>query len=236
MPETQSEEKFQTLDALGAEVRKIGSYSFDDDRHYYHQGRIIAEETENGFWANQFENLANLQIHYESTGPEIYRQTDEKIDILTLAAGTGGTIAGVSTFLKEQNPNISVVLADPEGSGLLSYLKSGEPEGNGSSVTEGIGITRVTANFQQAKIDDGFRVTDKNMIDMIYHIAKNDGLLVGTSSAINLYAAYKLGMDYKNSGKRIVTIICDHGSRYQSRIFNPDWLQENNLHPESITA
>lgn len=236
MPETQSEEKFQTLEALGAEVRRIGSFSFDDDRHYYHQGRIIAEEKDNGFWANQFENLANFQIHYDTTGPEIYRQTDRKIDILTLAAGTGGTIAGASTFLKEKNPNIAVMLADPEGSGLLSYLKSGEPKGEGSSVTEGIGITRITENFQQAKIDDGFRVTDKNMIDMIYHIAKNDGLLVGTSSAINLYSAYKLGMDYKNSGKRIVTIICDHGSRYQSRIFNPGWLEENNLHPESITA
>jgi len=234
MPQSQSKEKFQTLEALGAEVRKIGSYSFDDELHYYHQGRLIAEETENGFWANQFENLANYRVHYETTGTEIWEQTDHEIDILTLAAGTGGTIAGVSNYLKDQKEGMKVVLADPQGSGLLDYIRTGEVQGEGSSVTEGIGITRVTSNFAQARIDDGMRVTDQNMIDMAYHIAKNDGLLIGTSSAVNLYAAYQLGKKNRHSDKTIVTFICDHGSRYQSRLFNPGWLKEQDLTPNPL--
>lgn len=234
MPESQSEEKFRILEALGAEIRRTGTYGFDDERHYFHQARIVAEEIEKGFWANQFENLANFMFHYETTGREVWGQVDEKIDILTLASGTGGTIAGTSTYLKEKNPDIQVVLADPQGSGLLSYLQTGEVRGEGSSVTEGIGITRITSNFKQAQIDHAMRVTDQQMIDMVYHIAKYDGLLVGTSSALNLYAAYSLGKKYENKGKRIVTFICDHGSRYQSRIFNPEWLEENGLNPAPI--
>ncbi|MBS1271353.1 MAG: O-acetylserine dependent cystathionine beta-synthase [Candidatus Marinimicrobia bacterium] len=236
VPETQSDEKFQTLEALGAEIRKIGSYSFDDERHYYHQGRIIAGEIEGGFWADQFNNLANYRVHYETTGTEIWEQTEHEIDILTLAAGTGGTIAGVSNYLKEQDENVSVVLADPQGSGLLSYFRTGEMHGEGSSVTEGIGITRLTSNFEKARIDSGMRVTDQNMIDRLYHIARYDGLLIGTSSAVNLYTAYRLGIDNRNSGKTIVTFICDHGSRYQSRIFNPRWLEEQNLTPQPLDS
>mgnify|MGYP005839112429 CR=1 FL=1 len=236
MPETQSEEKFQTLEALGAKIRTIGSYSFDDERHYYHQGRIIAGETEGGFWANQFENLANYRVHYTTTGPEIWEQTGQEIDILTLAAGTGGTIAGVSNYLKEQKPKVKVVLADPQGSGLLDYVRTGEVRGNGSSVTEGIGITRITGNFTKAQIDEAMRVTDPEMINMTYHVARNDGLLIGTSSAVNLYAAYRLGMANRDTGKNIVTCICDHGSRYQSRVFNTTWLDEQGFRPRPITG
>jgi len=234
MPESLSAEKFQMLESLGADVRRIGSYDFEDERHYYHQGRIIAEQTEGGFWANQFENPANFRAHYTTTGPEIWEETNQAIDILTLAAGTGGTIAGVSTYLKEQNPEILVRLADPQGSSLFSYVTTGEVKGEGSSVTEGIGISRITGNFQRAKIDEARQITDKQMIDMVHHIAKNDGILIGTSSAINLYSAYQVGMEHRNSGKCIVTFICDHGSRYQSRIFNSGWLQYNNLHPEEL--
>ena len=234
MPESQSEEKFQMLEALGAEVRRTGSYSFDDERHYYYQGRIIAEQTSGGFWANQFENLGNYQQHYDSTGPEIWEQLEGQVNILTLAAGTGGTIAGVSRYLKEQDASVRVILADPQGSGLYSYLKTGKIEGEGSSVTEGIGITRITANFRQAGIDDAIRITDQQMVNTVYHIAKYDGLVIGTSSALNLYAAYTLGLENQGSGKYIVTFICDHGSRYQSRLFNPDWLRENELEPEKL--
>lgn len=234
MPESQSEEKFQMLEALGAEVRRTGSYSFDDERHYYHQGRIIAEETPGGFWANQFENLGNYQQHYDSTGPEIWEQLEGQVNILTLAAGTGGTIAGVSRYLKEQDASVRVILADPQGSGLYSYLKTGKVEGEGGSVTEGIGITRITANFRQAGIDDAIRITDQQMVNTVYHIAKYDGLVIGTSSALNLYAAYTLGLENQGSGKNIVTFICDHGSRYQSRLFNPDWLRQNELEPENL--
>lgn len=231
MPETQSEEKFKTLELLGADVRRIGSYSFTDDRHYYHQACIIAEQTPGGFWANQFENLANQSIHYTTTGPEIWQQMDGRVDILSLAAGTGGTIGGVSRYLKEQDDSIHVVLSDTQSSSLYGYVKHGELSGEGSSITEGIGISRLTANFKQAQIDDAIRITDQQMLDMVYHIAKYDGLLIGTSSGVNLYGAYSLGMKYKNSGKRIVTFICDHGSRYQSRIFNNEWLTSRGLQP-----
>jgi len=231
MPESQSEEKFQTLESLGADVRRIGSYSFDDDRHYYHQARIIAEQTPGGFWANQFENTANQWIHYSTTGPEIWEQMNGKIDILSLAAGTGGTIGGVSRFLKEQDDSIQVVLSDTQSSSLYGYIKNGELSGEGSSITEGIGISRLTANFKQAKVDNAMRVTDQQMLDMVYHIAKYDGLLIGTSSGVNLYGAYSLGMQNQNSSKRIITFICDHGSRYQSRIFNKKWLDSKELKP-----
>jgi len=234
MPASQSEEKFQMLEALGAEVRRIGSYSFDDERHYYHQGRIIAENTPGGYWANQFENPGNYRQHYESTGPEIWEQSGGNLDILTLASGTGGTIGGVSSYLKDRAAGVRVVLADPEGSGLHSYIHVGEVSGEGSSVTEGIGITRITGNFRQACIDDAIRVTDQEMISMVYHVAKYDGLLIGSSSALNLYAAYTLGMEQEGTGKRIVTFICDHGSRYQSRLFNRRWLEENSLQPRPI--
>lgn len=231
IPETQSNEKFRILETLGAEVRKIGSYPFDDERHYYHQARKIAEETSGGFWANQFENTANYQIHETTTGPEIWQQMDGKIDILSLAAGTGGTISGASRFLKEQDDSIQVVLSDTQSSSLYGYVKNGELSGEGSSITEGIGISRLTANFKKAHIDDAMRVTDQQMLNMVYHIAKYDGLLIGTSSGVNLYGAYSLGMKHKNSGKRIVTFICDHGSRYQSRIFNNKWLASQGLKP-----
>ena len=185
-------------------------------------------------WADQFENTANSGQHYESTGPEIYQQLEGKVDIFATAAGTGGTIGGVSRYLKEQNENITTIAIDPVGSGIHDYIKCGEFTGDGGSVTEGIGIKRLTANFGFGRIDDAMRVTDREMINCLFHVARNDGLFMGTSAALNLYGAYKLGLQYKGSGKNIVTFLCDHGSRYSSKLLNAQWLEEKDLIPDNL--
>ena len=236
MPDNQSKEKYEILRALGAELRLVPAVPFKDQNHFYHQAQRIAAATPGAVWANQFENLANSQYHFETTGPEIWQQTQGKIDILTLSCGTGGTIGGVSDYLKGQKPDVQVVLVDPPGSGLYQFVTNGQMTTEGSSVTEGIGIMRLTANFNRAKIDVAVRIDDQRMLGMMYHLATNDGLLVGTSSGLNLRAAYELGMKHKGSGKCIVTFMCDHGSRYFSRLFDPVWLKEKNLAPLPLTA
>ncbi|MDJ0840728.1 MAG: cysteine synthase A [Acidobacteriota bacterium] len=234
MPNNQAAEKYQMLEALGAEVRAVPPCPFANQDHFYHRARRIAEETPGAVWADQFENTANAQFHYDTTGPEIWEQLDGKVDMLTLAAGTGGTIGGTSAFLKERNKNLHVVAADPSGSGIHDYVKQGTWTGDGGSITEGIGIKRLTANFDRAVIDDAMRVTDPEMMDMLFHVARADGLFQGTSSALNLAAAYKLGMQYKNSGKHIVTFLCDHGSRYASKVMNRAWMEEKGFNPQPI--
>lgn len=236
MPDNQAAEKYEVLKALGAELHLVKPCPFADQNHFYHTARRLAESRSNSFWANQFENTANSRFHYETTGPEIWEQLGGKVDILTLASGTGGTIAGTSAFLKEENPQIKVVLADPMGSGMFAYLKRGEIKSEGSSVTEGIGIMRLTANFKSAKIDDAIQIDDIKMISMLYHLAKEDGLLLGTSSALNLFAAFELAMKDRGSKKRIVTFLCDSATRYASRVFNQDWLKEKKLEPKSIDS
>ena len=236
MPDNQASEKYQMLEMLGAEIRRVPAVPFANQNHFYHTARAVAEGLPNSFWANQFENIANSGFHYQTTGAEIWQQSQGKIDIFTCASGTGGTIGGVSRYLKEKNPAVQVVLADIDGSGLYCQLKTGKMESTGSSVTEGIGIMRITANFASAKIDDAIRIHDQEMSDMVYHLAENDGLAVGTSSGINVMAAYRLAQMNAGSGKTIVTVLCDHATRYSSRLLNRAWLEEKNLVPRKLTS
>lgn len=234
MPNNQSQEKYQVLEVLGAEIHKLPPVPFSNPDHFFHQAKRHAETMPNAFWANQFENTANGDFHYRTTGPEIWEQTKGKVDIFTCAVGSGGTLSGVSRALKEKNPNTKVVIADPYGSGMYCQFKTGRIETEGSSVTEGIGIMRVTENFKSAQADDAIRVTDNEMIDMVYHLAENDGLFVGTSSGVNVSAAYRLAQENAGSGKTIVTVLCDSGTRYASRILDPVWLAEKGLEPKRL--
>lgn len=228
IPDTQSQEKIDLLRTLGAEVRPVPAVPYRDPNNYVKLSGRIAEELENAIWANQFDNLANRRAHYETTGPEIWQQTDGKIDAWVTATGTGGSYAGVSLYLKEQNPNVRCVLADPMGSGLYSYAKFGEIKIEGSSVTEGIGNSRVTANMEGAPIDDAIQVHDQEALRLIYQLLREDGLFMGGSVGINVGAAVALAKQM-GSGHTIVTLLCDGGARYQSRLFNPEWLASKGL-------
>ncbi len=229
MPDNQAQEKYDILKALGAELVTVPACPFSDENHFFHTAKRFASERSNCFWANQFENKANFRAHYQTTGPELWQQMYGKIDAFISAAGTGGTLAGVSRFLKEKEKSIHVRLADPFGSGLHHYFKHGQLAATGSSITEGIGIMRLTENFKEALIDESVQVNDQEMLSTLYHLAQYDGLLVGTSAALNVYAAYQYALEHKNSGKRIVTILCDSALRYQTRIFNPIFLEEKGL-------
>lgn len=234
LPDNQSQEKYQTLEALGARLLKVKPVPFADPSHFYHTARRMAEADPKGFWADQFENTANFRFHYQTTGAEIWEQTEGRVTQFCAAVGTGGTLAGVSRHLKEKNDQVRVTLADPTGSGMFQYLRTGEIKSEGSSVTEGIGIMRLTANFKEARIDEALRVSDQEMINMLYHLARHEGLLVGTSAALNVHAAWKIAQAHAGSGHVIVTILCDSALRYQSRIFNPEWLAQKGLKPEAL--
>ncbi len=229
LPDDQAPEKYDLLGALGAEVRKVPAVPFADPGHFYHAAKRLAEELPNAFWANQFENPANGDFHAQTTGPEIWEQTDGQVAIFTCAVGSSGTMSGISRALKARNPNVQIVIADPGGSGMYSYLKTGEIKSEGKSVTEGIGIMRITENFRQIVADDAMRVSDQEMIDMVFHLAKHDGLFVGTSSGLNVAAAWRLAQANAGSGKTIVTVLCDSGSRYASRLLHPAWRAEKAL-------
>ncbi|NER25763.1 MAG: cysteine synthase A [Symploca sp. SIO1C2] len=228
IPETQSQEKINTLRTLGAEVRTVPAVPYKDPNNYVKLSGRTASEMENAVWANQFDNLANRQAHYETTGPEIWQQTAGKVDAWVSATGTGGTFAGVSMYLKEQNPNIRSVLADPMGSGLYNYVKTGEIKAEGRSITEGIGISRITANMTGVPIDDALQVDDAECVRVIYQLLRQDGLFMGGSVGINVGAAVALAKQM-GPGHTIVTVLCDGGARYQSRLFNPDWLESKGL-------
>ncbi|MEH2004106.1 cysteine synthase A [Nostoc sp.] len=228
IPDTQSQEKIDALTALGAEVRPVPAVPYKDPNNYVKLSGRVAAELENAIWANQFDNLANRRAHYETTGPEIWTQTDGKIDAWTAATGTGGTFAGVALYLKEQNAAIKCVVADPLGSGLYSYVKTGEIKIEGNSITEGIGNGRVTANMEGAPADDAIQIDDKEALRVVYQLLRKDGLLMGGSTGINVGAAVALAKQL-GPGHTIVTILCDSGSRYQSRIFNPEWLASKGL-------
>src|SRR5919199_2788526 len=231
IPDTQSQEKMDALRTLGAEVRPVPAVPYKDPNNYVKLSGRIAEEMENAIWANQFDNLANRQAHYLTTGPEIWEQTNGKIDAWVTATGTGGTFAGVSMYLKEKNPNIKSVVADPLGSGLYSYIKTGEISPNGNSITEGIGSTRITANMEGVPVDDAIQVDDQEAIRAIYQLLRTDGLFMGGSVGINVGAAVALAKEM-GPGHTIVTILCDGGSRYQSRLFNREWLESKGLLPD----
>ncbi len=228
IPETQSQEKIDLLRTLGAEVRTVPAVPYKDPNNYVKVSGRLAEELDNAIWANQFDNLANRQAHYETTGPEIWQQTEGKIDAWVSATGTGGTYAGGALFFKEKNPNIKCIVADPMGSGLYSYVKIGEIKPEGSSITEGIGNSRITANMQGVPIDDAIQIDDHEALRVVYQLLYQDGLFMGGSVGINVGAAVALAKEM-GPGHTIVTVLCDGGSRYQSRIYNKEWLASKGL-------
>jgi cysteine synthase A len=228
IPETQSQEKIDLLKTLGAEVRTVPAVPYRDPNNYVKVSGRLAQELENAIWANQFDNLANRQSHYETTGPEIWQQTDGQVDGWVAATGTGGTYAGVALYLKEKNPQIRCVVADPKGSGLYSYVKTGEIQMEGSSITEGIGNSRITANMEGVPLDDAIQIDDTQALAVLHQLLHQDGLFMGGSVGINVGAAVELARQL-GPGHRIVTVLCDGGSRYQSRLYNPEWLASRGL-------
>lgn len=228
IPETQSQEKIGLLRTLGADVRTVPAVPYKNDGNYVKVSGRLADELDNAIWANQFENLANRQAHYETTAAEIWAQTDGKVDGWTAATGTGGTYAGVSMFFKEKNPDVRCVVADPMGSGLYSYVKTGEIKPEGNSVTEGIGNSRITGNMEGVPIDDAIQIDDHEALRVIYQLLYKEGLFMGGSVGINVGAAVALAKQM-GPGHTIATILCDGGSRYQSKIFNREWLEGKGL-------
>ena len=233
IPETQSREKMDMLRLCGAELIPVPAKPYKDSDNYVRQSeRVAAEYAEkepNGaLWANQWDNPANWQGHYQSTGPEIWAQTDGKVDGFICAMGIGGTLAGISTYLKEQNADVKTGLADPMGAAMYSYFKTGELASAGSSITEGIGQGRITANVAQAKVDMPFQIPDEEALPIVFDLLKDEGLCLGGSSGINVAGAIRLAQEL-GPGHTIVTILCDGGQRYQSKLFNPVFLKEKNL-------
>ena len=228
IPDTQSAEKIGLLRSLGAEVRTVPAVPYRDPNNYVRLSGRIAAEIPGAVWANQFDNLANRRAHFHSTGPEIWRQTAGKVDAWVAATGTGGTYAGVALYLKQQNPQVQCVLADPHGSALYSWAKGGELAMDGSSITEGIGNSRVTANLEGAPIDAAVRIDDQSALDTIYQLLWREGLFLGGSVGINVAGAVETARRL-GPGHTIVTVLCDSGDRYRSRLYDGDWLATKGL-------
>ena len=236
IPETQSAEKIELLRSLGAEVRTVPAVPYRDPNNYVKLSGRIAEEIPGAVWANQFDNRANRQAHYGSTGPEIWQQCEGRLDAWVAATGTGGTYAGVAMFLKEQSAAVRCVLADPHGSALYSWASTGDLSAEGSSITEGIGNSRITANLNGAPVDDAVRIDDQTAIDVLYELLWREGLFMGGSVGINVAGALEIARRL-GPGHRIVTVLCDGGDRYRSRIWNREWLQSRGLRqPERQSA
>ena len=228
MPETQSREKMDTLRALGAELVLVPAAPYSNPGHFVHTSRRIAEETPNAIWANQFDNIANRRAHIVGTAEEIWTQMEGRIDGFTCAAGTGGTIAGVGLGLKEKDEKVRIALSDPHGAALYSYYATGELKAEGSSVAEGIGQGRITANLEGAPIDTQFRISDEEGMDWVRRLLAEEGLCLGLSSGINVAGAVRLGREL-GPGARVATILCDTGFRYLSTLYNPEWLRLKGL-------
>jgi cysteine synthase A len=229
MPDNQSSEKYRLIEALGAEVRKVKAVPYSDPNQYQHVAGRLADELPNAIWANQFDNTANRRAHFESTGPEIWAQTEGRVDAFVAASGTGGTLAGTAEYLKSRSAAVRIVLADPPGSSLFEWVRHGELKATGkSSVTEGIGIARVTANFKDAQVDAALHVEDTETIAMVYRLLHEEGLFLGSTSGINVTAAVRLAREL-GPGHTIVTILCDSGSKYMSRLYDRTWLAEKGL-------
>ncbi len=228
MPETQSREKMDTLRALRAELVLVPAAPFSNPGHFVHTSRRIAEETEGAIWANQFDNIANRRAHIESTAPELWAQMEHRIDGFTCAAGTGGTIAGVGMGLKAFDENVTIALSDPHGAALYNYYANGELKAEGSSVAEGIGQGRITANLDGAPIDTQFRISDEEGLYWVERMLADEGLCLGLSSGINVAGAVALGKQL-GKGARVATILCDTGFRYLSSLYNAEWLKAKGL-------
>jgi cysteine synthase len=229
MPDNQSPEKYQLLEALGAEVRKVPVVPYSNPAQYQHQAGRLAQELPNAVWANQFDNTANRRAHVESTGPEIWEQTAGRIDAFVASSGTGGTLAGTSEFLKSRRASLRTVLADPPGSALYEFVRNGEVKATGkSSITEGIGIGRVTDNFRDAPVDAAVHVEDPETVGMVYRLLHEEGLFLGSTSGINVAAAVRVAREL-GPGHTVVTVLCDGGAKYASRLYNRQWLTEKAL-------
>ena len=233
LPETQSQEKKDMLRICGADLRLVPAVPYKDPNNYVRYSEQLAKdlskENSNGvIWANQFDNTANLEGHYNSTGPEIWQQTKGNIDGFICSVGSGGTIAGISKFLKEQKSDVTIGLSDPLGSALYNFYQNGELKAEGNSISEGIGQGRITENLNCAKIDKAYQVSDEEALPLIFDLHSQEGLLLGGSSAINVAGAIRMAKDM-GPGKTIVTILCDSGSRYFSKLWNTDFLKSKNL-------
>jgi len=233
IPDNQSQEKKDTLRIAGAEVIEVPPVPYRNPNNYVKvSARIAAElarsEPNGAIWANQFDNIANRRAHYETTGPEIWAQTDGKVDAFVAAVGTGGTLAGTGMALKERNKDVVVALADPMGAALYSYYTTGVLKAEGSSITEGIGQGRITANLEGAPVDRAFQIKDPEAVQIVFDLIGDEGLLLGGSSGVNVAGAIRLAKEM-GPGHTIVTILCDYGTRYQSKLFNPVFLREHGL-------
>ena len=228
MPETQSREKMDTLRALGAELVLVPAAPYANPGHYVHTSRRIAGETPGAIWANQFDNVANRLAHIRTTAPEIWRQTEGRIDGFTCAVGTGGTLAGVALGLRAEKPDVTIALTDPEGAALFNWFANGELKAEGSSVSEGIGQSRITGNLDGLHVDAQFRVPDAEGLAWVRRLNAEEGICLGLSSGINVAGAVRLARQM-GPGHVIVTILCDSGLRYLSTIYNPDWLAAKGL-------
>ena len=233
MNDNQTQEKKDLLRNIGADLRLVPPKPYKDENNFVKYAGRLAEELKSSnnhgvVWANQFDNTANMKGHYETTGPEIWEQTDGKVDGFVCSSGTGGTIAGVSSFLKEKNKDIKIYLSDPSGSSLYNYIENGELKSEGNSITEGIGSSRITANFAKATIDGAFSISDHESLPVLFDLIEKEGLSLGTSCGVNIAGAIRLGK-LLGPGKTIVTILCDKSDKYNSKLFNKSFLQEKDL-------
>ena len=233
MNDNQTQEKKDLLRNIGADLRLVPPKPYKDENNFVKYAGRLADELKRSnnhgvVWANQFDNTANMKGHYETTGPEIWEQTDGKVDGFVCSSGTGGTIAGVSSFLKEKNKDIKIYLSDPTGSSLYNYVENGELKSEGNSITEGIGSSRITANFAKATIDGAFSISDHESLPVLFDLIEKEGLSLGTSCGVNIAGAIRLGK-LLGPGKTIVTILCDKSDKYNSKLFNKSFLQEKGL-------
>jgi cysteine synthase len=235
MPDNQSPEKYRLLEMLGAEVHKVAVVPYSNPNQYQKVAQRLAASLVNAVWSNQFDNIANREVHARTTGPEIWQQTQGRIDAFVAATGTGGTFAGVSEFLKSRRREIRCVLADPPGSSLFAWVKNGTLQATGSgSITEGIGIARITANLEGAPIDDAVHIEDGETVRHVYRLLREEGLFLGSTSGINVAAALRVAREL-GPGHTVVTVLCDGGARYQSRLYSREWLEQKGLAAQAGT-